>query len=384
MSRSKLKTGETAPEFVREYLEECRARGLRPNTLRLYGFFIRTFDIIGAKSYQPSKMTSKKLAQWAIDVRKKYARPETHIGVVARFLKWAYWRHKRPEWIEMPYMIPEHLRILRQRRRTNQEPRELPILTPGQIQILIQACRQTHNPERNEALITLLWDTGFRISETLSMKTKNIYQSTDHKGVQRWYAYCPISKTKPRKVVLHDSMDSMQQYIKQKDPETPLWTNKKGNPLDYSTWQTTLNRIITQAKKNDLTIRFPKGCKSHLFRHSRATYLADHGWNEAMLMKRFGWTQSRMATHYVEQSRIDTGAALDKMPNPLLQTIPTARPNTNTMLTPLIRPEPIITTNPGRYCPRCGSQIIPQYLSETITLPTDFTEISNKLRQRTV
>lgn len=96
MSRSKLKTGETDPESVQQYLEECRARGLRPATLRLYGFFIRTLDTIGAKSYQPSEMTSEKLAQWAIDVRKRYARPETHIGVVARFLKWAYWRHIRP------------------------------------------------------------------------------------------------------------------------------------------------------------------------------------------------------------------------------------------------------------------------------------------------
>ena len=116
MSSSKLKFGETDPESAKQYLKECQVRGLRPTTLRLYGFFIRTLDTIGARSYQPSEITSEKLAQWAIDVRKRYARPDNHIGVVARFLKWAYWRNKHPEWMEMPYMIPEHLRILRQRR----------------------------------------------------------------------------------------------------------------------------------------------------------------------------------------------------------------------------------------------------------------------------
>lgn len=353
MSSSKLQFGETDPESVQQYLEEGRVRGLRPTTLRLYGFFIRTLDVIGAESYQPSEMTSEKLARWAINVRKKYARPEAHIGVVARFLKWAHWRHKHPEWVEMPYMIPEHLRILRRRRRKNKEPRELPILTPKQIKVLLQACRQTRHPERNEALITLLWDTGFRISEALSMRSKHIYQSPDHKGVQRWYAYCPISKTKPRKVVLHDSKDIMQQYVKQKDPDAPLWTSKEGRSLDYSTWQTTLKRIITLAKRIDPSIRFPKGCKSHLFRHSRATYLADKGWNEAMLMKRFGWTQSRMATHYVEQSRIDTGAALDKIPNSLL-IMPISEPSDNIMSTLSMNTEQITTSS--RYCPHCGSQ----------------------------
>ena len=346
---------QTDPGTVEEYLEECRARGLRPATLKIYFYIIRTLDTIGARSYKPDQTTPQRLAEWVIQIRKKYAQPHNHIGVAARFLKWSCWKDTHPEWIDMPYMIPEHLRILRQRTRTKKPPRELPILTPQQVETLIETCQYTTIPKRNRALIALLWDTGFRIGEALSMKTKHIYTGTDQKGKQRWYAYCPESKTQPRKVVLHDSLPILQQYTKERDPDTYLWTDGKGKPLSYHTWKTILNRIIEIARKKDSSIVFPKGCKSHLFRHSRATYLANQGWNEAMLMKRFGWTEPRMAAHYVEQSRIDTGAAFDRMDQ---ETNTHANTSSNTLpvRVPLqtgMKHSPRVM----RYCPHCGMPV---------------------------
>jgi hypothetical protein len=91
---------------------------------------IKTLDIIEARSYQPDQMTPQRLAEWVIQIRQRYAQPYNNIGVAARFLKWVHWKDTHTEWLDIPYMIPEHLRILRQRRRRKPTPRELPRLLP--------------------------------------------------------------------------------------------------------------------------------------------------------------------------------------------------------------------------------------------------------------
>jgi integrase len=303
----------TDPATVDEYVEECRAGGLSEASIRRYRYVIKTLDLIGAQSYQPDEMTPKKLADWAKEIRRTQKRADSHIEVAVRFLKWTAWRQTHPEWINIPHLMPEHLRALKQRSRRKPERREMPVLTPSQVQSLLDACENTANGERNAALIALLWDTGFRIGEALSMHTRDIFQENDYKGIPRWYAYCPHSKTQPRRVVLCDSAPILRAYIKDRDPETPLWASQKGSPLGYHSWKSVLNKIVSLAQRADPGIKFPKGSKSHLFRHSRATFLANQGWTEATIMKHFGWTEPSMAAHYIEQSRIDTGEAFDRM-----------------------------------------------------------------------
>jgi integrase len=266
-------------------------------------------------------MTSEKLTRWALEMRKEHRNAGSHIGVAAMFLKWFAWRDTHPEWLGMDNMIPDHLRSLCTMRQRTRHRKEVPVLTPQQVRSLIQACRYTHNPMRNRSLIAMLWDTGFRIGELLNMKNRHIYRRADRRGVLRWFAECPVSKTKPRKVVLCESIPIIRESVKNREPDTPLWVNKNGNPLRYSSWRICLEGIIRNATRIDPMIKFPEGKKSHLFRHSRATYLANNGWNESMLLKHFGWSSMEMAAHYVEEAGIDTGAAFDQLKS--IELIPT-------------------------------------------------------------
>ena len=129
-------------ELAEEFFEQCEARGLRPATIGRYRYVIRTLRSIDAKTCSPKELTSEKLTKWALEMRKRYKDAGSHIGIAAMFLKWAAWRNTHPEWLQMDYMIPDHLRTLcTMRERNRRGMGEVPVLTPVQVRSLIQTCR---------------------------------------------------------------------------------------------------------------------------------------------------------------------------------------------------------------------------------------------------
>jgi len=114
-----------------------------------------------------------------------------------------------------------------------------------------------------------------------------------------------------RRIRLVSSVPSLSVWLShhpdKDNPEAPLWvglgTRNKNKHLKYSA-------IGTLFKKAALKCGVKKRCNPHLFRHSRATLLAQH-LTEAQLKQVFGWTQSsKMASVYVHLSGRDTDDAL--------------------------------------------------------------------------
>ena len=95
-----------------------------------------------------------------------------------------------------------------------------------------------------------------------------------------------------------------------KKPESYLWVSigsrSKNKPMDYNAARSLLRRIMPKAGIN-------KKFNPHLFRHSRATYLADK-LTEAQLKEIFGWKQSStMLGIYVHMSGRNTENALKRL-----------------------------------------------------------------------
>ena len=87
------------------------------------------------------------------------------------------------------------------------------------------------------------------------------------------------------------------------DPEAPLWIKTNNEPITYSTISKLIKKI---AKKAGIK----KRVHAHLFRHSRATFLAQY-LTEAQLSHYLGWVQgSNMASIYVHLSGRDMDKAL--------------------------------------------------------------------------
>ncbi len=164
------------------------------------------------------------------------------------------------------------------------------------------------NP-RDKTLILVLYETGCRIGELLSLQMRNV--SFDQYGA----VLRVTGKTGDRRVRIISSASVLASWInshpKAKDPEAWLWLQYKNNTitdkcLRHGTIYATLRKIAKRAG-------IQKKIYPHLFRHSRATNLANK-LTESQMKEHFGWVQgSDMAATYVHLSGRDVDNAFLKM-----------------------------------------------------------------------
>jgi len=156
------------------------------------------------------------------------------------------------------------------------------------------------NP-RDKALVMVLYDSGCRIGEILSLRLKDVV--ADSKGF-----YLVVNgKTGARRVRLMPSVASLAAWINshpdRDNPNAALWFHVKSGKravISYQYCRKVLERLFARAGVK-------KRCNPHLFRHSRATFYAAV-LPEALLKEQMGWTQStKMAGVYVHLSgkRVD-------------------------------------------------------------------------------
>lgn len=189
---------------------------------------------------------------------------------------------------------------------TSKLPDEL--LTQEEVQKIVDTCDNS----RDKALVSLMYDSGCRIGEILGLKLK-------HVTFDKYGAVMMVDgKTGQRRVRVISSASLLAAHIEthpfKNNPESYLWLtkfNRKGenktgwNPIIYKGVSVMLKNLC---KKAGMTKRvYP-----HLFRHSRATNLANK-LTEAQMKEHFGWVQSSdMASVYVHMSGRDVDDALLK------------------------------------------------------------------------
>jgi integrase/recombinase XerD len=184
------------------------------------------------------------------------------------------------------------------------------LLTEEEVLQVVNACQFV----RDKAFIHLLYESGARIGEILSLKIKHI---TFAEPVS---AILVNGKTGQRRIPIIKSVAPLKEWILKhpfKDnSDSMLWvkTNeRKGNFRKQGEHSNTDHIGYSSVNKflqvNFESIGLKKRCNPHIFRHSRATFLAKH-LTEAQLKMFFGWTQSSdMAARYVHLS----GRDLDKV-----------------------------------------------------------------------
>ena len=212
----------------------------------------------------------------------------THKVIIKQFYSWL--RECKPK-----HYPPEVDWIKLQVKNKTRLPQDM--LTEEDVKKLID----NSNRIMTKALIAVLYESGCRIGEILSLQVKNI--SSDRYGA----ILMVDGKTGQRRVRIIASWIFLKRWINdhpnKDDPEAPIWINYLNTQLSHSY---TL-RLIKNAK-NKAGIK--KRCNPHTFRHSRATFMANH-LTEAQMKEYFGWTQgSRMASVYVHISGRDVDKAL--------------------------------------------------------------------------
>jgi len=154
---------------------------------------------------------------------------------------------------------------------------------------------------RDKALVYVLYESGARIGELLSMRIGDVH-------FDKFGALLDVTgKTGSRRIRIITSKQILMDWINQhplKEVDSPLWVDAKKKSLKYSATVRVLQRLF---KRTNIKKKF----NPHLFRHSRATHLAKLQLNEAMLKKFFGWSEkSEMASFYVHLAESDVDNAL--------------------------------------------------------------------------
>ena len=170
-------------------------------------------------------------------------------------------------------------------------PEEL--LTEEEIIKIIQKTEKV----RDRAMLSVLAESGCRISEVGTMQIK-------HVSFEQYGARLTVNgKTGMRKILVINCTPYLQEWINQHpfndNSESYLWIAPNGEFLSYT-------RISTILKESVKRAGIKKRVYPHLFRHSRATLLANI-MSDSALKNYLGWTQgSNMARVYIHMSGKET------------------------------------------------------------------------------
>ncbi|MEM0159652.1 MAG: site-specific integrase [Candidatus Micrarchaeaceae archaeon] len=176
--------------------------------------------------------------------------------------------------------------------KTNPSNRKKPedIVSLDELNKLINACLN----ERDKSLISLLYDSGCRIGELLTLRVKDI--EYDDYGIR----LTVNGKTGVRKVrVVGNSVSFAHDYqekFNRKNPDDFFFVKMRyGGPMKWADVNTMLYKVSRRAG-------IKRRIHPHLFRHTRATLLAKD-LKEAPLESTMGWVHgSRMSRVYVHLS----------------------------------------------------------------------------------
>lgn len=259
---------------------------------------------------------------------------------IRKFYKWLRGSEELPEevkWIKSNSKKCERIKL----------PEEM--LTEEDIKKLINAADNL----RDKAFISILYETGCRIGEMLFLRLKHI--KFDQYGAQ----LLVNGKTGFRRVRIILSVPFLTEWINKhpnkEDPESPLWMTRKYRSIQYAAIKMAIQRIAEKAG-------IKKKVNPHNFRHSRATYLANH-LTEAQMKEFFGWVQaSDMASIYVHLSGRDVDNALLKVYG-----MEDKKEKEETQLKPKTCPRcQEINQFSNKFCKRCGMILEEKFRNEKI------------------
>ena len=279
-------------ELIIKFHNDCFSEGL--SSLRILKYVYTLYGLASRleKNFDDVNTDDIKILVGKIE-RSDYAEWTKHDYkvVLRRFYKW----------LRESDEYPPEVKWIKATMKNNRTKLPEELLTEGDVKKLIIAA---NNP-RDKAIVSVLYESGVRLGELLSLKLKNVQ-------FDKYGAILSVNgKTGYRRVRVVSSTPYLTDWINnhpdKDNPESPLWITN-----DYRKKQIGYGRIRALLLSIKKRTNVKKKVNAHNFRHSRATFLANH-LTEAQLKEMFGWVRnSDMASIYVHLSGRDVDNALLK------------------------------------------------------------------------
>ncbi|MBI5391592.1 tyrosine-type recombinase/integrase [Candidatus Woesearchaeota archaeon] len=230
-------------------------------------------------------------------------------------------------------------------------PSQTELFTEEDVQTLL---KYAEHP-RDKAFVSMLWESGACIGEIGNLCLENI--TVDKYGI----LLAMQGKTGSRKIRLISSTPYVITWINthpwKENPKAPLWINvgtiKHNQAMKYDNMWILLRNL---SHKSGIRKKF----NPHIFRHSRATFMAHH-LTEFQMNHYFGWTQgSDMPSTYVHMSGRDVDNAILTMNGVVIKENKEAQ-----KFSPHIcgRCE-TINAHDSKFCNKCSGILDPKYAME--------------------
>jgi len=322
-------------KYIRKFYESCILQGMsKGRIVRYLGILLITAKAMN-KDFQ--KATRDDIKAFIMHIQEKDYSPFTkhqYKVIIRRFYKWLKGNDEE---------YPQEVKWLkcRVKRSEHKLPGEGELLTEQDVDKLIK----TAETSRDKALISTLFESGCRIGEIATLTIGKVV--FDDYGT----VISVKGKTGSRKIRLVSSTSYLANWIQDHpfkgNKDAQLWvTIGQRNYHKAMRYCTIRNRLYKLVKKSGIQ----KRCNPHMFRHSRATYLANH-LTEFQMNQYFGWIQgSDMPSTYVHLSgREVDGAILE------LNGLKTEKSKQKSALKPIKCPRcDTFNNHDSKFCSKCG------------------------------
>jgi site-specific recombinase XerD len=288
-------SGEKNSKNVRAWVDFLRACGANIKTILKNMYCISVFAKYMPSSAQYSKATKEEIASAIAKVEGSdySSRTKQNVKITVK----AFYKHFLGE----DYYYPKQVAWIKATAKSNKKMLPEDILDEDEVLSMIEAADNA----RDKAIIALLYDSGIRVGELLSLRKKDVDLNNE-------IAHVIVNgKTGMRKVPILFSAPYLSNYleiVRDKELNEHLWTA-------IGTWKEHNKLVEPAAIRKLLQIAgkragIRKRIYPHLFRHSRATYYANK-LTEQQLKAFFGWTgDSKMVSTYVHMSGRDIDDAV--------------------------------------------------------------------------
>ena len=274
-------------QLLLKFYDYCRADGLsRVRIERLLRIMLDIYRMVGKNL---NKLSKDDLIKLIGDIESKewsYWTKYTYKVAIKKFYKWLG-KEELISWIKTRGLIKRLL------------PEE--ILSVEEINLLVES----HSDLRFKTMFSVFYESGARPGEFFTLKVKNVcfddygaILTVNGKMGMRRIRIVKSSELLKRWIFVHPLRDVS---------ESPLWISSDWKRItSYGYFRKVLRRTMKRCNIN-------KRVYPYLFRHSRATHLANF-LTEAQMNIFFGWVQgSRMASTYVHLSGRDIDRAILKL-----------------------------------------------------------------------